>query len=668
MLKTLINRLPRRDAAPDSMASVRTPAEWAALAARLGNHAFARTETVKYVIDLHDDGRTYFLNSTRWLTHYAFVSRFVDPRADYNRFIVAEYRRDDRRFVLGSVLHYLDSGHWTVELDRTDTMSADMMVWMFERIASRAPVAVNLRFSPVSPDQIAKAESLLERVPVLTREVINATVAYQPVVLGVAYGYLRLQRGTVDVGKLRPYDLVVTDHVPIEIPPVAALVTGELQAPLAHVALLCRNRNTPDMALRGAVDLDEFRALEGQLVRITVGSQDYALARASPDEAETTWLAMRPKATYRPERDLSVEQLVNVDSLSTGAARFAGAKAAQIAELGRIEGITTPVGFVVPFAAYAAHLDAAGATSAIEAALGDQSFRTDAASRARRLENIRHLIVSHPVDAALLGEVQRRVRALSAPGPYILRSSTNAEDLPGFNGAGLYESLPVPNEPTDGEVADVLKRVWASVWLQRAFEEREWYRIDHEAVAMAALVQPMVGDAIATGVAITGNPFKEGVRGVLVNSQSMSATVTSATDNELPEQYLVANWSGEYVPEMLSRSSLTGGAPILLEEDLRVLTSQLLRIHDLLLPQYGNSANCIDVEFALTHERRFVILQARPHTIVYDPDRARQAQQPLTWLERAQWRLRRIADRIGVRPHRRVSIGTALSAGSQPQL
>jgi hypothetical protein len=86
-----------------------------------------------------------------------------------------------------------------------------------------------------------------------------------------------------------------------------------------------------------------------------------------------------------------------------------------------------------------------------------------------------------------------------------------------------------------------------------------------------------------------------------------------------------------------------------------------------LLPQYGISANCIDVEFALTQERRFVILQARPHTIVYDPDRARRAQHPFTWLERAQWRLRRIADRIRMRPRRRVSIGTGFSAINQPQ-
>jgi pyruvate,water dikinase len=48
----------------------------------------------------------------------------------------------------------------------------------------------------------------------------------------------------------------------------------------------------------------------------------------------------------------------------------------------------------------------------------------------------------------------------------IFRSSTNAEDLEGFNGAGLYESVPlIGEEATNTEkVAHALKTVWASVW------------------------------------------------------------------------------------------------------------------------------------------------------------------------------------------------------------
>ena len=67
---------------------------------------------------------------------------------------------------------------------------------------------------------------------------------------------------------------------------------------------------------------------------------------------------------------------------------------------------------------------------------------------------------------------------------YIFRSSTNAEDLAGFNGAGLYESVVVPGDASNEVIANALRRVWASVWLQRAYEEREWFRIEHDAVCL----------------------------------------------------------------------------------------------------------------------------------------------------------------------------------------
>ena len=52
----------------------------------------------------------------------------------------------------------------------------------------------------------------------------------------------------------------------------------------------------------------------------------------------------------------------------------------------------------------------------------------------------------------------------------------------------------------------------------QAFEERDWYRIEHREVAMGVLVQPFVEDAVATGVAITGNPFKQGLEAVFINT------------------------------------------------------------------------------------------------------------------------------------------------------
>lgn len=635
-----------RRRAVDHLERIDTPDDWEVLHARPGHHALARTETVKFLIDRHHGDRTYFLDTKKWEVHFDFVHRFLDPFAVYARFNTREYSHDDRRFVLGSLMHYLDGDHWAVELSAGDNLSAQRIGWMFDCIEDRAGYLTRLKFRPVSPLQIERAAQLRGRVPVLGSEALNASVAYQPVVLGIAYGHVRLVRGALDVSGVRPSDIVVCEQVPDQLPPVAGLVTSQLQAPLAHVAVLSRNRNTPDMALRGAIDLEAFQHLEGQLVKLTVASQDYTIEPAHLGEAQAAWASMRPVAVLRPDADLQVRGLFDVAMLEPAAARYVGAKAAQMGRLSHIDGLAIAGGFAIPFSAYLDHLRAASLTEEIEAMLADARFARDAGVRAQRLAAVRAALQAHPVDADVLSEVCGRLQDLAVHRPLILRSSTNAEDLEGFNGAGLYESVRVPADPTPEQVADALREVWASVWLQRAFEEREWYRIEHRAVAMGVLVQPYIEEAVATGVAITGNPFKQGLDAVFINTQLNGSTVTGALGDEVPEQYLVATWMGICEPELISRSSLGQGAPILRPEEVVELTTQLMRIHRTLLARGSGIANAMDVEFALTRERAFVILQARPHTIVYSLDRAARERPATGWLARSGARLRRLAWRV----------------------
>ncbi len=645
--------------AADSLERIGTLDDWTLLHARPGHHTVARTETVKFLIDLQNDDRTYFVDSKKWEVHFDFVRRFIDPYVDYDRFNVTEYTLDERRFVLGSLMHYLDGDHWTVELAGADRLSAERIAWMFEHIAARVGCTAHLKFRPVSPPQIQNAARLAGRMPVLSSDALNASVSYQPVVLGVAYGHVRLIRGTLDVSGVRPSDIVISEYVPEQIPPVAGLVTSQLQAPLAHVAVLSRNRNTPDMSLRGAIDLDVFKRFEGKLVKLTVASQDYAVELADPAQAQAAWAAMRPAAAMRPDCDAKVSGLFDIAALEPAAVRYVGAKAAQMGRLTRIEGLATAGGFAVPFSAYLGHLESAGLNAEIDTMLADSEFANDAGVRAQRLAHLRQAIAGHPVQPELLAALCAKLRELATHRKFIFRSSTNAEDLDGFNGAGLYESIEVPADPSPDQVADVLREVWASVWLQRAFEERDWYRIEHRAVAMGVLVQAFVEGAVATGVAITGNPFKQGLDAVFINTQLNGSTVTGALGNQLPEQYLVSTWTGVQEAELISRSSLTNGAPILRDAELAELTTQLLHIHRTMLPENAGNANAMDVEFALTRERRFVILQARPYTIVYSLDRATRDRPKMSLLERLKAKLRKLAYRIETGVFKRRALGPA---------
>lgn len=609
--------LPPAPGPPDGLHSL--PAltdadDWEAVAYRPAYQTTARTEVVKVVIDLADDWHVYFLQSARYELHYTFVKAQLDPTADHAAFNTRQYRRDDRDYILLSLVHYLDGDFWTFELVAGDILDGPRLRRAFDDIRSKVFFADALTFRPLSPLQIERAASIA--LPTVDSDAMMAHMRYQALVPGTAYGYLRIVRGVLDTASVAPRDLIVAEHVPDELPPASGLVTSRLQAPLAHVAILSRNRGTPDMALRDAITDPQVVALEGQLVRLVVGPQDFSLERAELADAERDWAARRPARAFAPAADLDRTELATVCDLRRADVSFAGAKASQLGEVCAMGDVETPGGFVVPFARYQAHV---GRTQAqIESMLTDRGFVANADDRARALAQLRTMLTERAVDRRLVDQVRERIGDSDAR--WIFRSSTNAEDLVGFNGAGLYSSVVIDAHPTRAQVADALREVWASVWLQRAYEEREWYRIEHAAVKMAVLVQPFVGDVVGNGVAITRNPFDEGRPGLYINLQASGGSVTGAGDDELPEQVLIYTWTEQPEFELLSRSTRTGGAAILAEADLQTLGNLLSRLHERLVPDYGGDANAVDVEFLLTRgERRFVVVQARPITIRYAP-------------------------------------------------
>ena len=609
---------------PDAVARIDDETAWRVLAARPDNATFARTEVVKVLIDLEDARALYFVNTRRFEIHYYFArdrlstpGREVESHAAFN---VREYRRDDRRFVLGSIVHYLDPDLWTFEMISGDNLPGERVLRAFEQVRGAVYFGDDLRYRPLSDLHEQQTASVRDRMPSIDTDAVFGSTRYQPLTTGATYGYLRTVRGHLDPATVRPDQILVTEEVPNDLPLCAGLVTSTLQAPLAHVAVLSANRGTPNMGLRGAVDDPRLSALDGQLVRLSVGGQDFIVTRASTADAEAHWRSLRPAAAFAPQADTSEEDLVELCDAEASDVDTVGAKAAQLGEVCSLSpAVETPGGFVIPFYHYANHLRQNRLERGIAGMLADDAFRAERMVRAERLSQMRTVIERARVAPALVREVQDHIRDLPR-GRLIFRSSTNAEDLVGFNGAGLYRSVVTGPNPGAREIGEAIRQVWASVWSLRGFEERDWYRIQHVNVAMAILVQPFVDNVIANGVAITQNPFNEQRPGVFINVQARGGSVTDPGD-EVPEQHLVYTYNEELEPEVLSRSTLTDGRRILEAEDVRRLTAVLQGLHARLVPHYGERSNAVDVEFLVTRDRRIIVLQARPFDVVWDETR-----------------------------------------------
>ena len=194
------------------------------------------------------------------------------------------------------------------------------------------------------------------------------------------------------------------------------------------------------------------------------------------------------------------------------------------------------------------------------------------------------------------------------------RSSTNNEDLPGFNGAGLYDSKTQhPDETEEDGIDKSLKQVYASLWNFRAFSEREFHRVDHFATAMGVLVHPNYSDELANGVAVSFDLLgaKEGTH--YVNSQLGEDLVPNPQAHSVPEEVLL-HQDGSF--SILAMSNLVEPGLLLMSvTQMQQLRRYLGELHTHFQGLYNPATDepfAMEIEFKITSENVLAIKQARP--------------------------------------------------------
>ena len=214
-----------------------------------------------------------------------------------------------------------------------------------------------------------------------------------------------------------------------------------------------------------------------------------------------------------------------------------GAKAANLGEIvhAKLPGVNVPPGFGIPIYYYAQHMRQSGLAKEVASMLAHPRWKTSAAYRKRVCDELRAKIEAAPIDARLLEAAWAKVETdLGARGVFV-RSSTNVEDLEGFNGAGLYDT--VANVKSKDDLGAAIKHVWASLWKVTAVEERSLFGIDDRGAYASVFVQ--VGmNAEAAGVLITANMFDpEDTSSYTINAKrGLGLRVVAGTT--VPEQIL----------------------------------------------------------------------------------------------------------------------------------
>ena len=609
--------------------------------------------------------------------------RWAGQRLVSRRYYELALNTDPRVLGAGVLVHFEASAshpeRWGFELEFSDVITHDELVVYFEALAAHLPpeIADELVWLARSPQQLDLSEQMVEEGLTYADRVISYADLTEPGQVevyggGLTAGRVRIIRaGESGLDNSTANDILVLDEIPDYLPPCAALITSVPQTPLAHISLLAESRGIPNLYVAGITNDAEWD--QWNRVRAKV-----AIEAAPPDGLTTLGLTARQYTNWQALRATSAPELPEVDPASlpwtvdladldirdqaTARAELGGKSAGFLALREPGTAVTPALPLAVTIRGYATFLET---VPILDEVLAIESFGHPGDPRARYLllegreafdvrytdpgdvtardttlanfpagtevgdlvrgSGITGLIRDAPLDPVvfemLLEQIADHFGAVHPSQGLRFRSSSNVEDIEGFNGAGLYASTSGWLDPASADVGDrdrtvskALLRVWSTYWGAEAFEERHAVGIDHRAGAMGVLVHARFDDSQeqGNGVVTTSRlPDGSGDRWEMyVNAQHGAVSVTNPEPSEdcsliLPEvTRLTAAGDGQLTITRLQESTeVTGqllddaGLELLFLQTSAVVEAWLAEENAALDPTRQRSTLTLDFEY-----------------------------------------------------------------------
>lgn len=459
------------------------------------------------------------------------------------------------------------------------------------------------------------ADFVGSRVEVVLESDVFAEINYIPFHEAEGYGFFKHMTSLNESPGSR--DIVLYDALPNSLPRVGGIITSVIQTPLSHVNLRAIQDDVPNAYIKDPLAIDSISNLLNDYIYYKVENDQYTIRKATLTEVNDWYEELRPSQAQIPIRDLSITNILPLDSISFNMATAFGAKCSNVATMqsfGFPSG-TIPDGFGIPFYYYDEFMKYNDFYLEAQVMINNPTFTTDLNFRVQRLKDFRKSIKDAPMPQWMMNDLQVMHDAFPVGTKVRCRSSTNNEDLPGFSGAGLYTSK--TQHLDEGHISKSIKQVYASMWNFRAYEERDFYRVDHFIAAMGILCHSNFEDEKSNGVGISIDPVYETDSTFYLNTQVGESLITNPDPNSVPEEILlyedITNGAGYLV---LRLSNLVNPGDLVMDQiHLDQMRNYLTVIHNefaILYDVVGAEGFGMDIEYKVTAQDQLIIKQARP--------------------------------------------------------
>jgi hypothetical protein len=520
-------------ASPRSVAIITSRVEFDTLAVTYDPGTPYALPHLLFVIDRKDKNKIYYVNTKRYAFHKDFVNGTYLSLERGREFFENNYLKPNRRFILGTIAYQTPLRRWTFESWEGDLINAEQIKAASEIINSSffTPVA----YKPNSIRQEAEARQVAG-LQTVSQSDIAKEQEYQALNLARGIGRIHVIPKLDEHVEIGFNEILVLDEVPLQLPPVAGVITSKPSTPLSHINLLAKGWGVPNAYIKNALTL--LKQYDGWWVEFETKRDSYSIKRADVNQLREYQRRLAQRLdVMKPRFDLSETRLLSLAQQRANLAIAFGGKSANLGEVmnARLPGIVVPGGFTLPFYYYDQFLKANKLDDAIYALLNDQKFVHDPVYRRAQLTALRARIQQGKFDEKLQGQILRRVRQEFAGKGLFVRSSSNSEDLPKFSGAGLYTT--VPNVREEPQLIEAVKTVWASLWNFEAYEARERAVIDHSKIFMAVLIQEGINSE-SSGVMITADPFDRENQGAIYISAKRGLGIKVVEGKRVAEQII----------------------------------------------------------------------------------------------------------------------------------
>ncbi len=580
------------------------------------------------------------------------------------------YQHEDRLFLLGIIAlqEHAQKKFFTLETVEVDTMELQMLEGFFKLVRKNLDPALPLYLKPANHFQenyIKEVDSL--RLPRIYAHELFASATYIPLNPGKTIGRIRAFQNLEDYQlqktTLEWHDIIVMPRVPDDIPRLSGIINAQHTTPLSHTNVLASGWQIPNAIQLGIIDEIFKNSWQNTWVEYSVDTNaNHVKIRSTQKPTELTkpsWKATKIKLDEPLVTNVPITSLENLrvedrfkygtkaanlgelfHVLNEGSQRILGfyqvkrpprshllnylAKALSYKlptkvgsqELSKIydlshnflkNSIKLSKGIALPFAIQQQFLES---SPKIQQAIGKLKMALEL--NARQIDalciSLQHMMLEtrlpKHVKSYIDSEIMKNLGGVSS---FVVRSSSNAEDLYGFSAAGIYESI--NHVTTADNIFESIKQVWASILSPRSVRLRQDVGISLDDVYMGVIIQEEIPSKMG-GVLVTCNPAnKSDFRNVYMNISTKSA-VHIVQGSESPYQYLYNTVEGG------GRTVALGKANEDLSEEQKETLQKLaycgrfLQSH--FSPDYTFSAP-VDIEW-LANADGLYILQLRPYS------------------------------------------------------